>query len=370
MYSSKKDMTRIGIYIGGKLDSTNQYMERLLYSWGECLAPYHVDAFGSADFPESVTDLYNRHETEFRPHRTPFTKIFSVYRDTIEYIESNDPNLLIQYRTYSAHATGVALAGWQHDIPVITRLAADSFNSYKGAKKYLKPGVFLLHNVIGRIPIRFSEKQIVLGPYGKSNLVSAGASPNDVIIIPPPRDPTGRFSPAENKFERKRDLGLPPDRPVALFVGKLIKSKGMDFLRDALESVTTQTDLCCVLVGPGPYRNQFDEAFDDDQVRTVGHIDYSEIDQYYKAADLYLHPSAFEGIPLTIIEAWDCGVPVIARDAGDISYLVGDTVTSPEEMAAKIRSGDWNTEWHNQDRFEQEYQQKALTELVENVLEA
>lgn len=361
-------MMRIGIYIGSKSDTTNQYSERLLYGWGECLSKYDLDAFGSADFPMSVTDMYNRYETAIRGYRTPFTKIRSVYQDTVEYINVRDPDLLLQYRTYSTHASGVALAGWQRDVPVITRLPADSFSSFKGAKFYLRPGVFLLHNVCGRIPIRLSEKIIALGPYSEAKLLSAGASSKDIAVIPPPRDYTGRFAPVDDKSERKRELGLPTDRPVALFVGKLIERKGMEFLLDVLESVIPKTEICFVLVGPGPYQEKLDAAFDEERVKTIGHVEYSEVDRYYKAADLYIHPSAFEGIPLTILEAWDCDVPVIARDAGDISYLIGDTVITPEEMVEKVCADDWSTEWRNEKYFEHEYQQRALTDLIDEVL--
>jgi glycosyltransferase involved in cell wall biosynthesis len=53
----------------------------------------------------------------------------------------------------------------------------------------------------------------------------------------------------------------------------------------------------------------------------------SNIDDYYRAADIYFLSSDSEGMPNTIMEALNFSLPVVSTDAGDATYLVKDGIT-------------------------------------------
>jgi glycosyltransferase involved in cell wall biosynthesis len=357
---------RIGVYLG-TTDTPTDNATEILGGMGRCLSAYDLDAFGTASIPESVRDYYTQISTTPRSPRTPYTMILATYRDCREYIRRRSPDILFQVWKYQTHAPGLALAGQRAGVPTITRLAGDVFREYQGHSGVKKAGIFLLDNVLGRIPMRISDAMIVFGPYGATQASSRGMDTEDLVTIPPPGELDERFSPPDDKAVRRRELDLPADKDIALFVGRLSRLKGMDFLAEVIERVASEQDVLFVLAGKGPCREKLADRFSDDVVRLAGYVPHEEIHRYYKAADVYVHPSPYEGIPLVLLEAMNCGVPVVSRPAGDIAFLTPNITETPAEMAATLLAQDWSDEWLNEEFFTTQYQSNVLTNLVESL---
>lgn len=141
----------------------------------------------------------------------------------------------------------------------------------------------------------------------------------------------------------------------------------MDYLTEVIERVASERDFLFMLTGVGPCRERLADRFSDDVVRLAGYVPHEEIHRYYKAADMYVHPSPYEGIPLVLLEAMNCGVPVVSRPAGDIAFLTPNIAETPTEMAATLLEQDWSDEWLNEEYFTPRYQSDALTNLVESL---
>jgi len=357
---------RIGVYLGTADDPTGNVIEALS-SVGRSLSSHNLDAFGTASLPESIRDYYTQIPTTPRSPRTPYTKILATYRDCHEYIHQHSPDILFQVWKYQTHAPGLALAGHYMSVPTITRLAGDVFHEYQGHSGVEKAGIFLLGNVLGRIPMRISDAMIVFGPYGAAQASSRGMDTEDLVTIPPPGELDERFSPPDNKTVWRRELDLPTGEDIALFVGRLSRLKGVNFLAKVIELIASEQEMLFVLAGDGPYHDKLANKFSDDMVRLAGYVPHEEIHRYYKAADVYVHPSPYEGIPLVLLEAMNCGVPVVSRPAGDISFLTPNIAETPAEMAATILTRDWSAEWLNKKYFTTRYQSDTLTNLVESL---
>lgn len=358
-------MVKVGIYLG-TIDDSTENIERLVTDWGDYLGDtVDLEAFGSAPFPGHLNQNYKKVNTTPRQSRTPFGKITDVFRDGIEYINKRNPDVIINIWKYHTHAPGIALAGWHTDTPTITRVTGDVYHEYEQYVGYKRFGVYLLDNVIGYLPPHLSDKIITLGPYEKNEVIKRGTAPEHIVILPPPNPDPNKFFPPKEKCSYKTDLGLPTTSPIALYVGRISDQKGMAFLIEAMRDVLSKKEMTFVLVGKGAKARNLKQEFGEN-VLLPGQIPHKYIDMYYKAADLYIHPSPFEGVPLVILEALSCGLPSVARPVGDIPFILRDQdlVNDPKEMADWIVDEPTESILKNEEYFTDQFQTNTIIDLV------
>jgi glycosyltransferase involved in cell wall biosynthesis len=360
-------MTTVGVYRGTISDSTTQLFKK--QPWEKYLSGFKTQAFGSSTLPSSKEGYYEQIDTEPRIADSAMKKIWAAFIDTMTYIRHHDPDIILQIMRFPTHAPGVSTAAALNDVPVITRYMGDNFSEYKHHQGLKKIGMYFFGNWVARIPLRLSNKIIALGPKMRDKLVENGVDPSNIIIVPPLVDMPDKFNTGYDKTRYKRKVGLSDEQTVILYTGRLEKLKGMEFLKEVIKETSTTERILYLLVGDGSYEEQFNEEFERDRVLSVGRVPYEEIHKYYKAADVYLHPSPFEGIPLSIIEALQCGVPVIARDAGDIEFVTPNIATTVEEMVTMIQNEDWSAEWKNQDYFDIENGKHKIEQAIQSSIQ-
>ncbi|MFI5323867.1 MAG: glycosyltransferase [Thermodesulfobacteriota bacterium] len=109
--------------------------------------------------------------------------------------------------------------------------------------------------------------------------------------------------------------------PIVLTIARLDKQKGHKFLLKAARDVPSTL---FVFVGDGPERENLEnEALElglNDRVIFLGRR--NDISALLDGCDLFVLPSLFEGLPLSIMEAMAAGKPVIASDIGGIDELI------------------------------------------------
>ena len=98
----------------------------------------------------------------------------------------------------------------------------------------------------------------------------------------------------------------------------------------------------------------------EERVLFLGYRQASEIASFYRAADLLLLSSRFEGLPLTALEALSCGLPVVAPPVGDLASLIhgginGEVVsgTHPEDAARALEKVLTNPALYSRERCSQ-----------------
>ncbi|HEX8962967.1 MAG TPA: glycosyltransferase [Rhodocyclaceae bacterium] len=112
--------------------------------------------------------------------------------------------------------------------------------------------------------------------------------------------------------------GLPADRPVALFVGRVAHEKNIGFLLDAMQHVHRRLPAALLVVaGEGPalpsLKRSAETAGLQSLVRFVGYLDRaSELPDCYAAADVFAFASRTETQGLVLLEAMAAGLPVYA----------------------------------------------------------
>jgi glycosyltransferase involved in cell wall biosynthesis len=139
------------------------------------------------------------------------------------------------------------------------------------------------------------------------------------------------------------DRGSSAD-PFILFVGNLVRVKGLDVLIDALAALARQgLRFRCGLIGDGPLggptgqlQAQIDANGLTGRVQLLGPRPQEQLPLWYSAADLLVLPSRSEGVPNVLLEAAACGTPFVASDVGGIPEIAHPDALVPAGDAAAL----------------------------------
>lgn len=171
------------------------------------------------------------------------------------------------------------------------------------------------------------DRFVVLNSESAAELEAVGLGAGRTCLIPNGVD-VRRFVPAEpaERTGLRSRLGIPQGVPVALFVGRLERRKGLDILFAAWAELVRRADAPRLLIaGPGeagPWlREARTHAVEGAVTFLGGRADVAEL---YRAADLLVFPSRAEGCPNVVLEAMASGLPVVATDVAGNREAVGE----------------------------------------------
>jgi len=163
-----------------------------------------------------------------------------------------------------------------------------------------------------------------------------------IRVVPNAVDLDACDAPAEETEARalRAGLSMPPGTRVLLSAGRLEDNKGFHVLARALsdllpggrsEPAAGLPEWRWVLVGDGPARSRLERAIREHGIasRTLmaGHVSTAELHGWYRAADVFVHPTLYEGSSIVTLEAMAHALPVVATMAGGLPDKVVPGVT-------------------------------------------
>lgn len=179
------------------------------------------------------------------------------------------------------------------------------------------------------------------------------------IMVHPPGVNTSLFAPMSQRAARER-LGLPQDRHLLLFAGRIEPLKAVDSIIEALAVIKRQqpallqtTQLAIIGGDPDDQTDRDIMALQqlvrehglEDKVVFLSAKSQRELARWYAAATTVIMPSEYESFGMVALEAMATGTPVIASEVGGLAYLVKDDETgylvpsrAPEKLAERITS--------------------------------
>lgn len=119
-------------------------------------------------------------------------------------------------------------------------------------------------------------------------------------------------------FLKKYDIH---ERDLILFIGQVIKRKGIEYLIKAIPHIikkTSNKNFVIMVVGSGPFLDKSKEIAKTLNVEEflifTGEISFEELISAYKSASIFVLPSLSEGLPTVILEAMYFNLPIISTD--------------------------------------------------------
>ena len=108
------------------------------------------------------------------------------------------------------------------------------------------------------------------------------------------------------------------DDNFILFAGRLSKVKGLTYLIQAFSEISNDYDTDLLLVGSGPDEKGLKKMVRlkniEDRVHFIPMVDKEKLREYLSKCSIFVLPSLFECMPVTLLEAMASGKPVIASD--------------------------------------------------------
>ncbi len=174
---------------------------------------------------------------------------------------------------------------------------------------------------------------IALTEFAKKEFIAAGFPPGRLVVKPnfAHPDPGERASAGE----------------YALFIGRLDEKKGLGVLLNAWKRLPTQYPLH--LVGDGPERLALEAQARQLQLSGItfrGRLSHAAAIETIKSARFIIVPSTlYEGLPMSIVESFACGTPVLCSKLGGMTEIVQDHLTGVHFNPADAQDLASSVEW-------------------------
>ncbi|WNS81184.1 glycosyltransferase family 4 protein [Domibacillus sp. DTU_2020_1001157_1_SI_ALB_TIR_016] len=126
----------------------------------------------------------------------------------------------------------------------------------------------------------------------------------------------------EEKQKIKERLGFNSSEKIILMVHRLSPVRKTDLYIPYIMEDESLTDhnATLVIIGEGPEKANLEYLIKkspaNNRIKLLGSKPNREVQEYYRAADIFINPSYTEGFPRVVIEAMACGLPIVATDAG------------------------------------------------------
>jgi len=190
-----------------------------------------------------------------------------------------------------------------------------------------KPRFFrrLFDFFFGSFSLRAADRVIALTDYERG-LLSKTVPFNRIRVVPNPVD-LSRLKRVSG-FKTRHNL-----RDYVLFVGRIERDKGINFLIKALKGLGI--DLVVVGKDVGYAKELIKESY----VHVIGEVSQDELMAAYSECNLLVMPSRYEAFGITFIEAMSYGKPVIGSDVGPVKSVIdGAGLTVPYGDVASLRT--------------------------------
>jgi len=262
-------------------------------------------------------------------------------REKPDLIESGDPYQVAWKAVVSGRLLGIPAVGFYHShFPeAYIRSVAKFFGkialhvTQEVAERYVRS----LYNRFERTLVPSPALAALLQDWGIENVQNIDLGVDTEVFQPD----------AEDGVRQRSQLGIPEDRILLLYIGRLAPEKNIRTLLEAFQFLHTQSPgkFHLLAIGDGSLRSALRRV--DEKTGAVSRLSYCsnarQLASWYRAADLFVHPSVNETFGLVTLESQACGTPVVGISGSYMDRIIFSDqshwapANTPTALAGAIR---------------------------------
>jgi glycosyltransferase involved in cell wall biosynthesis len=236
-------------------------------------------------------------------------------------IRSADPDLLL---TYNFGAMDAALAS--------RSLGRAHVHHEDGFRPDEVEGLKRRRNWLRRIALRRAFGVVVISENLRRIAVETWRLPAERVRYIPNGIEVERFPKSDGHPELRAALGIPERAVIVGAVGHLRPEKNLPRLLEAVAALLPATDVHLLVLGEGPERERLGALAGAPPL--AGHVHFAGYQadprEHYRAMDVFALSSDTEQMPIALLEAMACQLPIAATDVGDVRSML------PEEQRSLV----------------------------------
>ncbi|PFR30915.1 glycosyl transferase [Bacillus cereus] len=158
------------------------------------------------------------------------------------------------------------------------------------------------------------NRYIALTNFAKDKFVEGGI-PEDKLVVKP-------------NFLEQKAVEVDINEKYLLFVGRISKEKGVHNLLRSWKQLRNKNNTKLIIIGDGPEKSNLEKEYISGDIKFLGNQETKTVLAYMKSAKYLVVPSIwYEGFPMTIVESFSVGTPVICSNIGSLQEVVEDGIT-------------------------------------------
>lgn len=119
-----------------------------------------------------------------------------------------------------------------------------------------------------------------------------------------------------HKLDKRKELGLKDNDILILSVGELNDNKNHIEIMKAIKDMNVKENIKYIICGMGPNKDKLERFIKENNltnyIKLLGYR--NDIIEIMKVSDIFIFPSKREGLPVSLMEAMACGLPIICSN--------------------------------------------------------
>lgn len=285
---------------------------------------------------------------------TPWS--LTEYRKFTAFLKKNKPTIVHVHNFFPLFSPSIYYACEKQKIPLIQTLhnyrllcpSAMFLRENKICEKCLDGSIFnsVIHScyrgsISQTIPIagmitlnkilntwnKKVDKFIALTEFAKSKFIQGGIREDKILIKP------NFINSTTNKIDIKER------EKIILFVGRLSKEKGADVLLEAWKLIENKCGYKLVIIGEGPEEETLKNDYNGEDIVFKGSLNSNDVLENMRKCRYLVVPSIwYEGFPMTIIESYSVGTPVLGSNIGSLKEIITDGKNGYKFEAGSVKN--------------------------------